>query len=396
MRIKEILAAPIRRPEAIFLNWTPNEPDHRRPGGGGPKDLWDWAHPMSRYPKVKSDRSLRRLSPDRNLGCIVTAEDGTWGFGSTSYNGPVVPIINEQFAPVLIGEECMATEKLWDMMYRMTSPYGPGLGNCAMSAVDIALWDLKGKLLGRPVYELLGGPARDKVTCYASGNNTEWHMKLGFKATKLFCPAGPADGLAGLDADEELVSRTRELVGTGVELMLDCWMALDVEFAVRLAERLRPYDLKWMEDCLMPEDIDGYVELRKRIPWQSLGTGEHWFSILPFFSATSRRIAEVLQPDVNWVGGITAVVKICHYAEAAGISVIPHCGGNVAEGQHLALAMPSMPWAEFGPGAPDVPLVESFRRIPGTVVPENGCLVPSNAPGLGLDISKGDLEMALT
>ena len=146
----------------------------------------------------------------------------------------------------------------------------------------------------------------------------------------------------------------------------------------------------------MPEDIDGYVELRKRIPWQSLGTGEHWFSILPFFSATSRRIAEVLQPDVNWVGGITAVVKICHYAEAAGISVIPHCGGNVAEGQHLALAMPSMPWAEFGPGAPDVPLVESFRRIPGTVVPESGCLVPSNAPGLGLDISKGDLEMALT
>ena len=82
--------------------------------------------------------------------------------------------------------------------------------------------------------------------------------------------------------NEEFVARTRELIGPDVELMLDCWMAFDVEFAVRLAERLRPYGLRWIEDCLLPEDIDGQAELRARLPWQTLATGEHWYTPLPF------------------------------------------------------------------------------------------------------------------
>ena len=150
------------------------------------------------------------------------------------------------------------------------------------------------------------------------------------QATKLACPYGPADGLSGLDGNEELLSRTRELIGPSVELMLDCWMAFDVETAVRLAERLRPYALKRLEDCLIPEDFQGFVEMRKRLPWQSLATGEHGYSSLPFFSAASDRVVDVLQPDIQWVGGVTATVKICHIAEAAGISVIPHGGVNDA------------------------------------------------------------------
>lgn len=150
----------------------------------------------------------------------------------------MVAIINEHFAPLLVGEDCMATEKLWDMMSRLASPYSAsGLASYAISAVDLALWDLKGKLLNKPVYELLGGPARDRISCYATGNDTDWYMELGFEATKLACPYGPADGLSGVGRNEELVSRTRELVGPSVELMLDCWMAFDVESAVRLAER---------------------------------------------------------------------------------------------------------------------------------------------------------------
>ena len=394
MKIREIRAAAVRTPEPITLNWKQPEPDAGRPGQGGHRDTWIWANPMSGYPRLKNDRSLWRLPLSPGLACTVTAEDGTWGLGTTSYSGPVAPIVNDQFAPVLVGEECMATEKLWDMMYRMTSPYGPGLGNCAISAVDIALWDLKGKLLGRPVYSLLGGPARDHVACYASGNDPAWHAELGFRASKLFCTAGPADAAAGLDSNEELVSGAREIMPAGTELMLDCWMGLDLEYAVRLAERLRPYGLKWLEDCLMPEDADGYAELRRRIPWQTLGAGEHWFSTLPFFSAAGRRTVEVLQPDINWVGGITATVKICHYAEAAGLSVIPHCGGNTPEGQHLALAMPSMPLAEFGIGVSGVPIRESFQRRPGTAVPEDGSLVPSDAPGFGSEITREALEAA--
>src|SRR5439155_5205096 len=144
-----------------------------------------------------------------------------------------------------------------DMMARMASPYGaPGLGAYAISAIDLALWDLKGKVIGRPVWELIGGPARPHVDCYATGNDTDWHMELGFRATKLACPHGPADGLAGLDANEALVSRARELIGPDIELMLDCWMALDVEYAVRLAHQLPPHRLPGIEDCPPPAHRD--------------------------------------------------------------------------------------------------------------------------------------------
>mgnify|MGYP002526649630 CR=1 FL=1 len=94
-------------------------------------------------------------------------------------------------------------------------------------------------------------------------------MELGFEATKLACPYGLGDGLTGLEGNEQLVAKTRELIGPNVELMLDCWTASDLEFAVRLGERLRPYGLKWMEDCLIPEDFQGFTELRKRLSWQT-------------------------------------------------------------------------------------------------------------------------------
>ena len=168
----------------------------------------------------------------------------------------------------------MATEKLFDMMFRMAAPYGStGLTSYAISAVDLALWDLKGKLLNRPVYELLGGPQKESIFCYSTGFETEWYMELGFEATKLPLPYGPADGLEGLNKNEVEVARTRELIGDNVELMLDCWLSLDVEYTIRLAERLKPYRLKWIEDYLIPEDFEGFAQVRQRLPWQTLATG---------------------------------------------------------------------------------------------------------------------------
>jgi hypothetical protein len=125
--------------------------------------------------------------------------------------------------------------------------------------VDLALWDLKGKLLQQPVYTLLGGPARERIFCYCTGNDVDWYKELGFKAFKLACPYGPADGLDGIRKNEEFVAQAREVIGEESDLMLDCWMAFDVEYTVRLAETLRPYRLKWMEECLIPEDMDGHV-----------------------------------------------------------------------------------------------------------------------------------------
>ncbi|HEY8602645.1 MAG TPA: enolase C-terminal domain-like protein, partial [Thermomicrobiales bacterium] len=234
------------------------------------RDPWandaEVANPMSRYPKVKRHRSLW-LPNWEQVWCKVTAEDGTWGLGMTTNGRVTAAIIEDHLAPQLLGEDCLAIERLADMMFRLTKPYGSvGLASYAISAVDLALWDLRGKLLGQPVYQLLGGPARDKMFCYATGNDVDWYQELGFRAFKLACPYGPADGLDGIKRNAEFVAAARERIGDDAELMLDCWMAFDVEYTVRLAEALRPYRLKWMEECLLSEDLDAHVALRQRLP----------------------------------------------------------------------------------------------------------------------------------
>ncbi|MBI1773962.1 MAG: L-rhamnonate dehydratase [Proteobacteria bacterium] len=385
MKIKSVRAFAIKSD----LSAGPGPTPPRRPAWTADAEV---AGPMSRYPRYKRLREKWRPRWPA-VGCIVEATDGSWGFGISRYGAPVIAIINEHLGPLLVDEPCMAIEKLWDMMYRMVSPYGgAGLASYAISAIDIALWDLKGKLLKTPVYALLGGPARDRQFCYATGNDTDWHMELGFRATKLACPHGTADGLDGIKKNEDLVALTRELIGKDVELMLDCWMAFDVEFAVRLAERLRPYGLKWLEDCLMPEDMDGFAELRRRLPWQTIATGEHWYTTIPFASAAARRLADIFQPDIAWVGGVTACVKICHLAEAAGIAVMPHAGMNTPDGQHLCYAMPNIPWGEYFLGTPPgVPLAET-ALFPGTAYPKDGYLVPNDAPGFGIELTLDQLE----
>ncbi|RIK43132.1 MAG: L-rhamnonate dehydratase, partial [Chloroflexi bacterium] len=240
------------------------------------------ANPMSRYPKVKRHRKLWTPAWE-NVWCKVTAEDGTWGLGMTSHGRPVAAVIDDHLGPQLIGEDLFAGEKLADMLFRLTKPYGStGLASYAISAIDLALWDLRGKVLGQPVYKLLGGAQKDRIFCYATGNDVDWYQELGFRAFKLACPYGPADGLDGLRKNEEFIARTREQIGDKCELMLDCWMAFDVEYTVRLAETLRPYRLKWMEECLIPEDLDAHIALRSRLPWQTLATGEHWYTHVPF------------------------------------------------------------------------------------------------------------------
>lgn len=383
MKITDIKAVRLRLPSA---------PPKSQPRRSSWVQEAEVANPMSRYPKYKRHRSLW-MPKWEGVWCKVTAEDGTFGLGMTSHGPPVAAIINDHLSPMLIGESVFATQKLWDMMTRLTKSYGStGLASYAISAVDLALWDLKGKLLSKPVYELLGGPQKDKIFCYATGNDTDWHMELGFKATKLACPYGPADGLWGLEENERLVAKTREFIGNDVELMLDCWMAFDVDYTVRLAERLRPYRLKWMEECLPPEDLDAHRVLRGRLPWQTLATGEHWYLLAPFEFACRYRVVDILQPDICWCGGLTACVKIATLAEAAGLTVILHGGGNTPFGQHFTYAMPVVPWCEFFIGSPPgIPLGEA-SRLPGMAVPKDGWLVPSDAPGFGLDVKEEWIE----
>jgi L-rhamnonate dehydratase len=163
-------------------------------------------------------------------------------------------------------------------------------------------------------------------------------------------------------------------------------MAFDVEYTVRLAEMLRPHKLKWIEECLIPEDFDAHVALRERLPWQTLATGEHWFTHVPFQWAASNHAVDIVQPDINWVGGATTCRRIAAIADAAGIQMILHAGGNTVFGQHLSFAMPSVPWCEFFVGSdPGVPL-EAGWYLPGQPLPIDGWLSPSDAPGFGLEI----------
>lgn len=367
------------------------EADYRK-GGAKPRNQYlhegrEPASPMARYPAYQGKRSSW-TAPWKSAACVVTAEDGTFGFGVSTFSAPVVRIINDHFAPHLVGTNCMATEKTYDVMCRIASAYGGyGLGSYAISAVDLALWDLKGKLVDRPVYELLGGPQKDAITCYATGFDVEWYLELGFPAIKLPMQFSPVDGLEGIRKTEDQVIAARKLMGDDRELMLDCWMALDIEYTVRLAEALRPYRMKWIEDYLMPEDFEGFGQVRERLPWQTLATGEHWYLSQTFSNAIQRKYVDILQPDLLWCGGISAGVRICHMAEGAGLSVITHGGMNWPYGQHLAYAMPAIPWGERSGGvsAPGVKL-EDMVAIPGTQVIKDGALVPSDAPGFGQDI----------
>ncbi|HET7771312.1 MAG TPA: mandelate racemase/muconate lactonizing enzyme family protein [Chloroflexota bacterium] len=358
-----------------------------------------FASPMQRYPDVKrSDWSARW----KRAAVMVTAEDGTFGLGFTNHGAPVREIVNGHFAPLLTGQDCEATEKLWDMMRLASAPYGTaGLASYAISAVDIALWDLKGKLLRRPVYELLGGPQKESIPCYASNtdlsygteNSIAWFLELGFKAVKLFLREGAQAGIGGIRRTEEIVAATREQIGPDVELMLDCWLSTNAEYFVRLAEALRPYRLKWLEDYFLGEDMESYLKVRGRLPGVTLASGEHWYTIHPFALAASRGLVDILQPDLAWVGGISAGVRICHLAEAHGLTVIAHAGMNYPWGQHLSLAMPAILMGERSEGVapPGVPL-EELTVLPGTATIRNGRVRPTDAPGLGMEIAREWLE----
>ena len=369
---------------------TVNHPPSPAPRTAPRRPAWvvddEVANPMSRFPRFKRHRSLYGAKQWPGFAVKVTAEDGTWGLGNGA-GRPAAAVISDAFAHILEGEECMAIEKLWDLMFRVSKSFGTvGIATVAISAVDLALWDLAGKLTGKPVYELIGGPVRDRIFTYATGNDVDWYKELGFRGFKLACPYGPADGLEGLRKNEEFVARAREQIGEDKELMLDCWMAFDVEYTVRLAECLRPYRLKWIEECLLSEDLDAQVECRQRLPWQGLATGEHWYTATPFMAAIQRRAVDFLQPDINWCGGATVCQKIVHAAEGAGLTTILHGGGNTPYGQHFTFAQPSMTWMEVFVGAPPgVPLAEG-GRLPGLALPQDGYLVPIAAPGFGMDI----------
>jgi len=379
MKIKTIRAVEVDLPEAKRV--TPARRESWR-------QLSPIGLPMAKYPDYPPTVPLK--SPGiggRRVWCQVVAEDGTWGLGATSFGEPVAALIDYLISPMLEGRDCFATELRNDMMWRSSKRHGSvGISACAQSAVDLALWDLKGKLFGQPVYRLLGGPCRDKILCYATGDDLDWSMELGFQAFKITNPVHYDMGIEGLDRMEEKVAWARETVGPHAELMINPVMAYDVEFTIRLAERLRPYNLRWIEEPLFPEDLEAHMQIRKAITWVPLATGEDHHTRIPFRQLVEHRCVDVVQPDIHWCGGLSEAVRIYHLAEAAGIKTCPHGGAGSAFGQHYIYAFPEMLFGEIGVTAPPGVPLEEMNRIPGLPVPKDGYVVPSDAPGFGMAI----------
>jgi L-rhamnonate dehydratase len=343
--------------------------------------------PINKYPEMPRGRSEMPGDVNGEMWVRITAEDGTYGLGRCHFGNFVEPVVRGLYGPLIIDRDCMATEFLNDLMWRASQRLGAsGITSFARSAIDLALWDLKGKLLDTPVYRLLGGPSRSHLECYVTTTDIEWAMELGFRAFKIGNTAHYDDGIAGLNRLEDKVAAARVAVGADAELMLNTVMGYNVEFAVRVMERLRPYNLRWIEEPLMPHDIAGLRAIKQAVPSIPIATGEDHKGRHAFKDLIDSRAVDIVQPDLRWCGGLTEALKIYTLAEASGLSTFLHAGATQPAGQHFCLAMPEAGLAEFVMFSPaGVPLNEVVR-IPGVPLPRDGRLTPSDAPGFGLEI----------
>jgi L-rhamnonate dehydratase len=383
MKIKTIEALELIRPHVM-----PKPRPGARGAGVRPVGV---PFPIHKYPEFARTPATTPGEVAGEMWVRVTAENGAWGLGQTHWGDFAAPVVEKFFAPLLVGRDCLAIEFLNDLMWRAAQRFGSnGVAALARSAIDLALWDLKGKVLGQPVYSLLGGPCRTTLDCYVTAGNLEWALELGFKAFKMRNSAHYDDGLDGINRLEEQVAAARELVGPDADLMLNPVMSFNVEYAVRVMERLLPYRLSWLEEPLMPYDTDGLAQLKRAVPTLPLATGEDHHGRHAFRELIERRCVDVLQPDIRWTGGLSEVLKIYTLGEAAGIVTIPHGGGGIPAGQHFAAAMPESGRVEYVLRSPPGVSLQEANRIPGMPTPRDGRLVLGDAPGFGMEFTLED------
>jgi L-rhamnonate dehydratase len=333
----------------------------------------------------------------------VFTDAGHVGIGNAALAPRVAQqIVDVYLKPTLIGRDPWDVEALWQHMYRNTMAFGrKGIGMAAISAVDIALWDILGKAAGQPVFKLLGGRTKQRIPVYASrlysqpldqlAAEAEAYKKDGYRAMKLRFGWGPVDGAAGMERNVELVKTVREVVGYEIDVMTDAYMGWTLDYARRMLPLLEPYRLRWLEEPVIPDDIAGYAELKKfgRIP---IAGGEHEFTSYGFRDLLEARAVDVIQFDANRVGGITQARKVAALAESFSVPVVPHAGQM--HNFHVVMASYNSPMAEFFPVV-DVEIGnELFWYIfEGEPTPENGSIdLRDDVPGLGLRIREDGLN----
>ena len=323
--------------------------------------------------------------------------------GVTGLAGPipheVAWVIDREFRGLLQGVDPLATERVWDLMYREAVHGRKGTTMMAISAIDCALWDLKGRWLQQPVYRLLGGPVRPSAPAYASmlgysiepelaHQRTREKVAEGFRALKWFPRWGPTDGREGMARNIELAETLRDAAGPDVDIMLDAWMSWNRPYTLEFARRVAHLDIRWIEEPVMPDKIELCAEIRHLSP-VPIATGEHEYTRWGQKALLDAGAADVLQADTFWAGGLSEMVKICTLASTYDIPVIAH-GHSVPANTHLTLAMPELlaPMVEYLVKWNE--LLQFFWQEP--VKPVDGMISVSDRPGLGVEIDPDKIE----
>ena len=342
----------------------------------------------------------------------VTTENGLQGWGEAFAQGLEPPeiaaaAIEHALKPLLVGESALDIAVLWNKMYSRTRDYGrKGSVVAAISAVDTALWDIAGHFYQQPVYQLLGGASRTSVKPYATGfyrvngqnesarlaDEAVQHADAGFTAMKVKLGFGLRDDI------EVMQSIGEALADPDIELMVDINHAYGRRDARYLGEMLEQYNLRWYEEPVVPEDIDGYAELRQVLSVPIAG-GENEHTCYGFNTLFQRNAVDIAQPDIGSCGGISAARDVAILAQANGVMVNPHVWGSaIAQAASLQL-LAWLPVTHHSLFAAE-PILEydlsshPFRQdlITEPVIMQNGVVQVPNGPGLGIEVRMDTIE----
>jgi L-rhamnonate dehydratase len=345
------------------------------------------ANPMSGYTEYKASRTSWGIAVLGSIVVEIETKGGKVGVATGLGGPPACFLIEKHFRRFLIGADPRDVNRIWDQIYRASMPYGrKGVTVAALSVVDLALWDLLGLLRDEPVYALIGGATRDAISLYCTGPRPDIYKAQGFWGGKVPLPHGPADGPSGLKKNVEFLAAHREKVGPDFPLMVDCYMSLDVGYAVSLAKALKPLDIYWIEEALPPDDFDGHRLLKQRCPTTRWTTGEHEYTRYGFRTLIEGRSVDILQPDVMWMGGLTEALRVSAMAAAYDIPVVPHASG--AYSYHFVHSQPHIPYCEYvnASAAGDVMAPTFGSLFDGDDIPTNGKITPSDRPGFGMTL----------
>ena len=332
----------------------------------------------------------------------IATEGGLVGWGEAFGPARITAAVVEHLRPLLVGEDAIAVDALWERMYNSLRDHGQrGVVVEAISAIDVALWDIRGHHFQAPIYALLGGPLRSTVKAYATGlyrrrdNDHERYLceeaagyvERGFGAVKL------KTGF-GVDHDIRMTHALRKAIGPDIKLMVDANHAYNVADAIRYGRAVESLDIGWLEEPVVPEDIDGYVEVRQALSIPIAG-GEASFGRYGFRDMLLRRSVDILQPDVAAAGGISECKKIFDMASAFGVRCNPHVWGTgvtIAASLQLLAVVPDVPPGLF-PVAPmlefdctDHPIRQAVLAEP--LEPQAGSIAIPTRPGLGIEIDR--------